>query len=111
MVLSLGLACVFTPLFTSSLGSLPVRLYSHGSAIVSTVQQVAGAAGTALFISTMTAVALRRADAGASGEVALTAGIRVALVIGAALVTLGIPLAALIRKGSAETGEDVAARH
>lgn len=111
MVLSLGLACVFTPLFTSSLGSLPTRLYSHGSAIVSTVQQVAGAAGTALFISTMTAVALRRADAGASAEVALTSGIRVALVIGAALVTLGIPLAALIRKGSADTGEGAVAGH
>lgn len=105
VVLSLGLACVFTPLFTSSLASLPARLYSHGSATVSTVQQVAGAAGTALFISTMTAVASRQTDTGASGEVALTAGIRVAMVIGASLVTLGIPLAAFVRKGSADMGE------
>ncbi len=102
VALSLGLACVFTPLFTSSLGSLPARLYSHGSAIVSTVQQVAGAAGTALFISTMTAVALRETNAGAADEVALTSGIRVALVIGASLVTLGIPLAAMIRKNPSE---------
>ncbi|NTV39188.1 MAG: multidrug efflux MFS transporter [Demequinaceae bacterium] len=105
VVLSLGLACVFTPLFTSSLASLPARLYSHGSATVSTVQQVAGAAGTALFISTMTAVALRHTNAGASDEVALTAGIRVAMVIGASLVTLGIPLAVFVRKGSADPGD------
>jgi len=105
VLLSLGLAFVFTPLFTSSLASLPARLYSHGSATVSTVQQVAGAAGTALFISTMSAVALRQTDAGASDEVALTAGIRVALVIGASLVTLGIPLAAFVRKGSADMSD------
>lgn len=110
VVLSLGLAATFTPLFTSSLGSLPANLYSHGSAIVSTVQQVAGAAGTALFISTMTAVALRQADAGAGEEEALTAGIRVALVLGAALVTAGIPLAALVKR-PADAGAGPGAMH
>ena len=47
VALSTGLAFMFTPLFTSALGSVEPRLYSHGSAIVGTVQQVAGAAGTA----------------------------------------------------------------
>ena len=55
VVLSTALAFMFTPLFTSALGSVEPRLYSHGSAIVGTVQQVAGAAGTALFITVMTA--------------------------------------------------------
>ena len=32
-----------TPLFTVALGSLPKRLYSHGSALIGTIQQVAGA--------------------------------------------------------------------
>ncbi len=40
---------MFTPLFTSALGSLRSELYAHGSATVGTVQQLAGAAGTALF--------------------------------------------------------------
>ena len=53
--LSVGLALLFTPLFTAGLGSLPPQLYSHGSAIVGTVQQVAGAAGTALFVALMSA--------------------------------------------------------
>lgn len=96
--LSLGLAFVFTPLFTSSLSSLPPRLYSHGSAIVSTIQQVAAAAGTALFVSTMAAVAARHADAGAVAAVAQSEGIKVALLVGACLTTLGVPLAAMLRK-------------
>ncbi len=34
IVLSIGLALMFTPLFTVSLGSLPPKLYSHGSAML-----------------------------------------------------------------------------
>jgi DHA2 family lincomycin resistance protein-like MFS transporter len=54
VVLTIGLSLMFTPLMTDALGSLPGDLYSHGSAIVTTLQQVAGAAGTALFIAVMT---------------------------------------------------------
>lgn len=49
-----ALALMFTPLMTDALGALPGELYSHGSAILTTLQQVAGAAGTALFITVMT---------------------------------------------------------
>ncbi|HTL41835.1 MAG TPA: DHA2 family efflux MFS transporter permease subunit [Pseudolysinimonas sp.] len=51
IVLSLGLAFLFTPLFSTSLGSLQPHLYSHGSATIATLQQVAGAAGTAIFVA------------------------------------------------------------
>lgn len=51
IVLSLGLAFLFTPLFSVSLGSLKPHLYSYGSATVATLQQVAGAAGIALFVA------------------------------------------------------------
>ena len=47
----LGLAFLFTPLFSTSLGSLPPKLYSYGSATVATLQQVAGAAGIAIFVA------------------------------------------------------------
>jgi len=66
IVLSIGLALMFTPLFTVSLGSLPPNLYSHGSAVLGAAQQVAGAAGTALFVAVMTL----RAAALSSGPVA-----------------------------------------
>jgi DHA2 family lincomycin resistance protein-like MFS transporter len=49
--LCLGLAFLFTPLFSTSLGSLPPKLYSYGSATVATLQQVAGAAGAAVFVA------------------------------------------------------------
>ncbi|WP_414941288.1 DHA2 family efflux MFS transporter permease subunit [Amycolatopsis sp. cmx-11-51] len=50
-----GLGLMMTPLMTESLGSLPENLYSHGSAILATLQQLAGALGTALFIAVATA--------------------------------------------------------
>ncbi|BBZ01533.1 MFS transporter [Mycolicibacterium chitae] len=52
-IMMLGLSLMFTPLMTDALGALPERLYSHGSAIMTTLQQVAGAAGTALFVTVM----------------------------------------------------------
>ena len=51
IAMSVSFACIFTPLFTGALGSLPRHLYSHGSAVIGAVQQVAGAAGTALFVT------------------------------------------------------------
>ncbi|MFE5501825.1 DHA2 family efflux MFS transporter permease subunit [Amycolatopsis japonica] len=50
-----GLGLMMTPLMTESLGSLPEHLYSHGSAILATLQQLAGALGTAVFIAVATA--------------------------------------------------------
>ena len=51
VVLSVALAMVLTPLMTNSLGSLSADLYSHGSAIMNTLLQLAGAAGTAVLIA------------------------------------------------------------
>lgn len=110
MLLSVGLALVFTPLFTVSLASLPRHLYSFGSATVSTVQQVAAAAGTALFVSTMAAVAAATAAGSEIDHAAETAGIRAAFLVGAILSTAGILLALWIRRPvdgeNAESGAD-----
>lgn len=64
LILSTGLACLFTPAFTTALNPLPPALYSHGSAILSTLQQGAGAAGVALLV---TIVSLRSRSALAAG--------------------------------------------
>ena len=53
VVLMVSLAALFTPVFTMGLGSLPAHLYSHGSSLLGTVQQVAGAMGTALVVTVM----------------------------------------------------------
>jgi DHA2 family lincomycin resistance protein-like MFS transporter len=49
----LSISCVMTPVNTTGLNQLPRRLHSHGTAISSTTQQVAGAVGTALLITIM----------------------------------------------------------
>jgi DHA2 family lincomycin resistance protein-like MFS transporter len=49
-----SLAATFTPVFTLGLGALPMHLYSHGSSILGTLQQVAAAFGTALAVTVMT---------------------------------------------------------
>ncbi|RJQ89069.1 MDR family MFS transporter [Amycolatopsis panacis] len=54
VLLMAGLGLMMTPLMTESLGALPDHLYSHGSAILSTLQQVAGALGTAVFVTVAT---------------------------------------------------------
>jgi MFS transporter, DHA2 family, lincomycin resistance protein len=102
LVLSTGFALLFTPLFTSGLGAIPGHLYSHGSAIVGTVQQIAGAAGVALFITVMTFVATVAKDTGETGV--SMAGIHVAFICGAAISLITIPLAFFLRKAEAQDG-------
>jgi DHA2 family lincomycin resistance protein-like MFS transporter len=98
VALSLALALMFTPLFTSGLGALSPDLYSHGSAIVGTVQQVAGAAGTALFVTIMSAQALNLASGGATEVTATAGGIQLAFLAGAIISVFAIPIAAFIRR-------------
>ncbi|MBR8745134.1 MDR family MFS transporter [Nocardiopsis sp. MG754419] len=102
--LSSGLGLMFTPLLTGALGSLPQRLYSYGSAVVGTVQQVAGAAGTAAFIAVMSAVAASRLEDGANTIAAEADGIHVAFMLGATIATLAFFATFLVRRS--ESPED-----
>ena len=68
-----SLAALFTPVFTMGLGSLPPHLYSHGSSLLGTIQQVAGAMGTALVVTIMTSRAASLVDDGV-GPVAASLG-------------------------------------
>jgi MFS transporter, DHA2 family, lincomycin resistance protein len=104
IVLSIGLALMFTPLFTVSLGSLPPRLYSHGSAMIGATQQVAGAAGTALFVAIMTLRAAGLATGGAGVLEATTGGIKAAFFCGAIISVGAIAAALFIRKPDGEPG-------
>ena len=107
--LSIGLAFTFTPLFSAGLGALPERLYSHGSATIGTVQQVAGAAGTALFIAVMSGVAASHGAAGADQVHALADGIRTAFLYGAVIATLGVVAAFFVGRSTSEGSRPVTA--
>jgi DHA2 family lincomycin resistance protein-like MFS transporter len=98
VVLSIGLGLLFTPLFTASLSAVPARLYSHGSAVLGTIQQVAGAAGTALFVALMSLRAADLARAGAEAHVALAGGVRLAFAWGACIAVFAIVAAFFVRR-------------
>ena len=104
LVFSLGLALLFTPLFTTSLGAVKPQLYSHGSAILGSTQQLAGAAGVALFVAVMSLQTASRAAGGASPIEALAGGIRVAFTIGAVISLFAIATAFFIRKPADQMG-------
>jgi MFS transporter, DHA2 family, lincomycin resistance protein len=49
-----GQALMWSPLTTTALSALPAHLYPHGSAAFGTIQQLGGAAGTAVLVSAYT---------------------------------------------------------
>lgn len=103
--LSIGLALVFTPLFTAGLGSVQPEYYSHGSAIIGTIQQLGGAAGTALFVTVMTAQTIALQGEGEAIVPATAGGIHAAFVYGASIATLAIIAAFFVRKPANVDGE------
>jgi DHA2 family lincomycin resistance protein-like MFS transporter len=91
------LAFLFTPLFTASLGSLPERLYSHGSAIVATIQQVAGAAGTALLVTILAAYQIHPSPTAPATLDSTAIGVHWAFLTAAIISLLAIPAAFFVR--------------
>jgi len=97
VLLSLGLGLLMTPLMTSALGSVEPALYSHGSAIMNTLQQLAGGAGTALFITVMsTRTAAGIAD-GLDPVAAQAGGVHDAFLWGTGLAVVAVAISFLVR--------------
>ncbi|MDH6678700.1 DHA2 family lincomycin resistance protein-like MFS transporter [Rhodococcus sp. LBL1] len=101
IALSVGLAMLFTPLFTAGLSAVPTPLYPQGSAILGTVQQVAGAMGVAVLVTVLAAYA-GDTSRGINDLAAYGAGIEAAFLIGAALSLVSIPLSLLVNRNSEE---------
>ncbi len=106
VVLSVGLALMFTPLFTAGLGSLRPKLYSHGSAVIGTVQQLAGASGTALFVAVMAGVTATQLAAGGTQIAASAAGIQAAFLCGAVISLFGVVASFFLRRPAATDGDE-----
>ncbi|MFD7021910.1 DHA2 family efflux MFS transporter permease subunit [Promicromonospora sukumoe] len=92
LVLMLGMSLMLTPLMAEALGSLPAELYAHGSASLSAAQQVAGAMGTALFVSVAT---LSSASDSLSPD---AAGMQVAFTAAAGVGILTVLVSLLVRR-------------
>jgi DHA2 family lincomycin resistance protein-like MFS transporter len=95
LLLSVGLAFAFTPLFTAGLGALPPRLYSYGSAVFGATQQLAGAAGVALLVSIYS---VRAAALGRAPEVErIAGGVHSAFLVAALLSVVAVVGALFVR--------------
>jgi DHA2 family lincomycin resistance protein-like MFS transporter len=102
VIMSIGLACLFTPAFTTGLNPLPPRLYSHGSAILATLQQVAGAAGTALLVAIMASRTSTLVAEGVAPAVAYNSGIQTSFLVATGISSLAIGCAFFMRNPKPE---------
>jgi DHA2 family lincomycin resistance protein-like MFS transporter len=98
VVMSVGFALLFTPLFTVTMSSVKPELYSHGSAVLSSVQQVAGAAGVALLVALMSVQSAALAAGGLAPVEALAGGIRAAFLAGAIISLCAVVCVFFVRK-------------
>jgi len=96
--LGIGMAMVMTPLMALSLGALPRELYGHGSAILNTLQQLAGALGTAVFIALLSIGAGLAIERGVDPGLAQADGIVLAFAFGGIWATLAIILAFTLKR-------------
>lgn len=96
VVLMVGLAAAFTPVFTLALGALSEDLYSHGSSMLGTLQQVAAALGTALVVTVMATRAGSLEDSGVDAVAAQLSGMQWAFAVSAALAVIVIVMAVLL---------------
>jgi DHA2 family lincomycin resistance protein-like MFS transporter len=103
LFMSVGFALLFTPLFTVSLSSVRPELYSYGSAILGSLQQVSGAAGVALFVALMSAQTARLATNGVAPVEALAGGARAAFLCGAVISLIAVVCAFFVRKPPAQS--------
>lgn len=98
VVFSVGLAALFTPVLTTALGSLPQNLYGHGSAILNTLQQLAGAAGTAVMIAIYSSVGANSMAGGASEPAALADGASAAFLASGVLAAITLVISLFITR-------------
>ena len=97
---------LFTPIFATGLNVLPRNLHSHGSAIMSTLQQVAGAVGTALLVTIMSvssAAYLQKLTANITPEIqreALTVGLHTSFMVATGISVFALILSLFIRRSS-----------
>ncbi|MQA61988.1 MAG: DHA2 family efflux MFS transporter permease subunit [Actinophytocola sp.] len=93
-LLMVSLAAMFTPVFTLGMGALPQHLYSHGSSMLGTSQQVAAAFGTALVVTVMSARSGSLVADGVAGVPAQLSGMKLAFAVAAALALVTVAVAA-----------------
>ncbi|WP_053377900.1 DHA2 family efflux MFS transporter permease subunit [Paenibacillus sp. FJAT-27812] len=99
--LMIGISMVWMPAQTNGLNQLPRELYPDGTAIMNTLQQVAGAIGTAVAVSIMTAGMkdfMKGVADPANAPLAMTAGISDAFIFAMIVAIVGLVVAFFIKR-------------
>ncbi|WP_379127572.1 DHA2 family efflux MFS transporter permease subunit [Paenibacillus sp. sgz500958] len=102
--LMVGVSMIFMPAQTNGINQLPMDLYPDGTAIMNTLQQVAGAIGTALAVSIMTAGVKSYISSSDNPEdpanalPAFTHGVQNAFIFGMAMALIGLLLAFFLKR-------------
>lgn len=96
MLLMVSLAGVFTPVFTLGLGAVPPQLYSHASSLLGSLQQVAGAIGSAISLTILASFTGSLAPGDARFAGAIIDGLDRAFTVSAALSVLVLVFAILL---------------
>ncbi|ETT52010.1 efflux transporter [Paenibacillus sp. FSL R7-269] len=103
-VLMIGISMIMMPAQTNGINQLPMEYYPHGTAIMNTLQQVAGAIGTALAVSIMTSgsksymqTVTNPADPLNIGA-AFTHGVQNAFIFGMVMAIIGLVIAFFLKR-------------
>lgn len=113
-LMMLGMSLIMMPVMTAGLNQLPQRLNPHGTAMSNTLQQAAGAIGTALLVTVMSggtnaALAMLKGAAGVAlgakpttkmVTLASIHGIDVAFMVSAGIAIFGLVLCLFIQRTS-----------
>jgi DHA2 family lincomycin resistance protein-like MFS transporter len=108
IIMSVGFALLFTPMFTLSLSAVPGHLYGHASAILGTLQQIAGAAGTAVAVTLLTQVSVNQVAVGATLVQATADGMHTAFLSGAILSLISVVLVFFVKSPATTEGSAAA---
>lgn len=107
IVLFIGISLVMMPASTNGLNELPPALYPDGSAVMNTLQQVAGAIGTAIAVTIMSitvANATREQGAAAAPQAAIE-GIQNAITFGFVLAIIGFVVSLFLKNVRKQQGQ------
>ena len=103
-----GQAFMWTPVYAASLSALNKHLLPHGSAIISTIQQLAGAAGIAIMFSVSAMASARYVAGGEASGLALAYGAQQAFFVGSLFVLAALVVALFVPRKVAVGGAPVA---
>jgi DHA2 family lincomycin resistance protein-like MFS transporter len=109
VLMMVSLAALFTPVFTLSLGALPPQLYSHGSSLLGTTQQVSAAIGTAVSVTVLSSRTTSLLEGGATPSAAFVGGVQWAFGAAALISLVVVALVLTLPSRSADHDADESA--